>query len=477
MTRQLFLEIVNHELYETLFIIILFFLFCWWSQFQLSYLLLGVKVSAKRMIPALFVMMTFSLFSKQFINMTLCAIIAPFLMAFLICITVKGTHYLKAGWVALSSIIVSNVGSISIASLLCATNPRVNYFLLHTPLGLVTGTGLDTLFPLLAIVIMPRIKLKTSLIPPINAKPDRMDIKAIFIYFSIYATNYFAALIVYISFINHYHFILVALAIYWCTAIATIGGHYQHVKTMTQTFEKEKSDLITEKTNLETAKLSLEADKSILEADKLSLKADKARLESDKSKLEANKIGLEAIKTWLEADKVRVEAEARKLDFEKNRLSELTNRLEEENTKLLTQIQELAKSSANGESAREKMLTDLLMKHSAESEKILGPIRIKRSKLNDKDKNILNVLTGKSNHEIVDILSLDEEESIIFVSIIQGRSNREIAATLNMAEGSVGNTVGRFLKKFELSDRDQLLPYILEYFANIGLIQPGKSPE
>ena len=409
MTRQLFLEIVSHKLYGTLFIIILSFFICWWTLFKLSYLLLGVKVTVKQMAPALFVMVAFSLFMKQFLHAAIFSITMPLLMAFLLWIITKGIHYLKAGWVALSSIIFSNVSSISMASLLCAINPRINHFLLQTPLGLIAGTWLETFFTSLAIFILSRIKLKTSLVPPVSEKPGRLDFMAIFIYLSIFATNYLAAFMVYISLINHYRFIPMALAVFWSTAIVTIIGYYRQVKTMTQTFEAEKFELITEKERLEEEKRQIEIDRNRVAAEKAKLEMEKDRIEKEKNQLQIDKANLLAEK----------------------------NQLEEEKIGLINEIQELSnqdgfKSPKINQIVKEFVLRVLNLEHS-EDDRSNDP-------LTDRELSVLNLVKD-------------------------GMDNKEIAAALDLDPGTIKNITHVLFKKVNVKNRTQLALYASNLFS------------
>ncbi len=67
------------------------------------------------------------------------------------------------------------------------------------------------------------------------------------------------------------------------------------------------------------------------------------------------------------------------------------------------------------------------------------------------------------------LAQLTEREREVFPLIAAGRSNREIAAELHLAEGTVKIHVGRILAKFGLRDRVQVV--VLAYES--GLIAPG----
>jgi DNA-binding NarL/FixJ family response regulator len=65
---------------------------------------------------------------------------------------------------------------------------------------------------------------------------------------------------------------------------------------------------------------------------------------------------------------------------------------------------------------------------------------------------------------------LTERERTVFAELARGRSNREIATTLLLSEGTVKIHVGKILAKLELRDRIQAV--VLAY--ETGLITPGQ---
>lgn len=70
-----------------------------------------------------------------------------------------------------------------------------------------------------------------------------------------------------------------------------------------------------------------------------------------------------------------------------------------------------------------------------------------------------NIPTKKSQNIA---FSLTPREESILKLIAQGNSNKEIATTLSLAEGTVKNALSRILEKLKLKDRTQLAIYALK---------------
>ncbi|HEX3047830.1 MAG TPA: response regulator transcription factor [Bacillota bacterium] len=66
--------------------------------------------------------------------------------------------------------------------------------------------------------------------------------------------------------------------------------------------------------------------------------------------------------------------------------------------------------------------------------------------------------TSAANETVDDKLKfkLTEKEISVIKLVVKGKSNREIAATMNLSEGRVKNIITKILSKLELEDRTQL---------------------
>jgi DNA-binding NarL/FixJ family response regulator len=76
---------------------------------------------------------------------------------------------------------------------------------------------------------------------------------------------------------------------------------------------------------------------------------------------------------------------------------------------------------------------------------------------------------GRQHQRDALLTQLTDRERAVFAQLAAGRSNREIAAELHLAEGTVKIHVGRILAKLRLRDRVQAVVFAYES----GLITPG----
>lgn len=58
--------------------------------------------------------------------------------------------------------------------------------------------------------------------------------------------------------------------------------------------------------------------------------------------------------------------------------------------------------------------------------------------------------------------NLDEDEIIIIKYIVEGKSNKEIAALINYSEGTIKNKVSKIYDKIGINDRLRLAIYAVE---------------
>lgn len=76
--------------------------------------------------------------------------------------------------------------------------------------------------------------------------------------------------------------------------------------------------------------------------------------------------------------------------------------------------------------------------------------------------NVINEKTGKTEKTEKSTVPLTQREVEIVRLIVYGKSNKEIAASLFLSEGSVRNMVSSILMKLEFKDRTQLAVYAVK---------------
>jgi DNA-binding NarL/FixJ family response regulator len=103
----------------------------------------------------------------------------------------------------------------------------------------------------------------------------------------------------------------------------------------------------------------------------------------------------------------------------------------------------------------------------AGGEAVLAPTATRR--LIDQFMPLLPDPNGQTHRDTV-LDQLTDRERSVFALLATGRSNREIATELRVAEGTVKIHVGRILAKLDLRDRVQAV--VLAYES--GLITPGR---
>lgn len=87
-------------------------------------------------------------------------------------------------------------------------------------------------------------------------------------------------------------------------------------------------------------------------------------------------------------------------------------------------------------------------------------------------KNVISVLKGelvethlreKEIENTIEILDLSNMEIKIIRHMVDGKSNREIAAALNFTEGTIKNKVSKLLGKLNLKDRTQVAVFAIKH--------------
>jgi DNA-binding CsgD family transcriptional regulator len=360
-TRQVFLEILDKQLFAALFCISVAYLISWFIVIKLGFLVLNVKVSIQKIIPLIIIGSIYSFWAKQLLPLLIVGIGIPILVAFLLWITTR-VHPFRAGWVALLILLSTGVGEL-IQGVLCSVIPGATFFLLQSAWGYVAGTVIETIGPLLALVILPKIipKLKNPILPPIGMKPDRIDFTAFIIYFTMYSASYIASIVLCISLINGYQYIFLFLVFLLVMVITTILGYFRMVNIMQKKFELQIS--------------GLEEEKAELEANKAKLEAEKANLELEKGEL------IKKVRKLSSMNNMEIALKSEQFDAIVNDFIDKINNIKNPLTK-----------PANGQVIDQ-----------AESDLVLKPIKWAKYHITPREKLILEgVVAGKTNQQIGD---------------------------------------------------------------------------
>ncbi len=105
-------------------------------------------------------------------------------------------------------------------------------------------------------------------------------------------------------------------------------------------------------------------------------------------------------------------------------------------------------------------------------EELIMAVKSVHSNLYVMHKNVLEVLKEeilritkerKTNNETIDRYELSPMEIKIIQQMVNGKSNREIAASLNFTEGTIKNKVSKLLSKLDLKDRTQIAVFAIKH--------------
>lgn len=97
-----------------------------------------------------------------------------------------------------------------------------------------------------------------------------------------------------------------------------------------------------------------------------------------------------------------------------------------------------------------------------ENEKIVNSIRAVSGGINVFCENIFSSLKQSMTVAAPEGFDITEREKEIMVLITEGCDNKEIAARLYLAEGTVRNNISRLLEKLHLKDRTQLAVFAVK---------------
>lgn len=239
MTRELLLTIINQKLFLDIALIIITYLIYWIISLKLCLQILEIKASIKKLVPAIFIMFIYSLAARLIIPRLLFSIIEAFLIAILLTFIAPKVSYLKYLWSAFLSILISGISSITALSVLSFLNPNISTFFLKATLGMPAGTILEVIVPSLVLFILPRLKKKLPLVPPIE-KIGFYDIIGVITFGSLFYIVYYEAIKFASSLKDDPQYAFKDMISLWIAAIAAVTGHYTVVRNLKKKNEYEQ---------------------------------------------------------------------------------------------------------------------------------------------------------------------------------------------------------------------------------------------
>ncbi|MCL6592275.1 MAG: LuxR C-terminal-related transcriptional regulator [Firmicutes bacterium] len=230
MTRALFLDILKNNLIGPLILIIVVYLFYWCLMLTLGCRILNVKVNKIIFTFAVFIMLCNCIFTRWYIPPMVYGIEMAVLAALFLKINGGSACSIsRALWSSISIILISALGDIFIFLPACL-NKNVADFINVSPIGIAIGGLLETLFPALALIVLPRLR-KLFLVPTFK-KSDRYEIYVVGLYTLMYIALYLEMIIIYIGIANEAKYLFMYLILLWITTIGIILGHYMVIKSL-----------------------------------------------------------------------------------------------------------------------------------------------------------------------------------------------------------------------------------------------------
>ena len=204
MTRDLFLNILKHNLIGPLISIIVVYLFYWWLMLSLGCRILNIKINLLILSPSIFIMLCYAIFIRWYIHPVAYGIVLAVLVTVLLKINGGAACNIpRALWTSISIILISGLGDTFVLFPAYLNENAANY-LMQTPVGNALSGLLETIFPFLTFIALPRLK-KISLLLPLKKSnhSNRYELYIVATYCLMYIALYLAMLVVYISALHH----------------------------------------------------------------------------------------------------------------------------------------------------------------------------------------------------------------------------------------------------------------------------------
>jgi DNA-binding CsgD family transcriptional regulator len=247
MTKELLMEIITKKLFFELIVILITYSTLMFVFFKLSSPILGTNITFGKTLPGIFTLVLFTLFGRLILPHELYGLVFIGLLVISLKVIIK-VKWINSVWTGILVVFIDMLGTFAIQAPLCSFNANIADFILTTPLGVVLGTLIEMLFPLIALFVLST--LNVSIIPSLGKKTTFIDIVAVLTFATLFYWVYSASCRLLISLNNNPKHIIPNLISEGIAAVGSVLGFYIiHVKYREQR-ESERKMHQEEKTEL-----------------------------------------------------------------------------------------------------------------------------------------------------------------------------------------------------------------------------------
>jgi DNA-binding CsgD family transcriptional regulator len=280
MTKDILIQLITKALVLDLVLLEISYLASWLVALKLGFRILELEVRLKEIFFGALIGASTNLFIKPFLPIPAAAFIQFFLLL-LFLKTLKKVRFIKAFWATFLTLIIIFLGALFIEGPLCFVDPRFAFYLTKTPYGMILGVLIETLFPVIALLILS--KHTVTLIPPLGKRLVRLDIIGVFTFGFMFFSVYNSTIKLYLAVKNNPKDLLMHLFYDWMTTVGAVLGGYLILTTIQKQREIERRNLESE----------LESKQQNLESEQQRFKLEQQKFESERRKFIMEKENLE----------------------------------------------------------------------------------------------------------------------------------------------------------------------------------------
>jgi DNA-binding CsgD family transcriptional regulator len=187
MTRELLFRLINQQLFSQLLLVELSFLLSWFIVLKLQLRIVEAQIEPKRILPWAVIGSLLNLFIRPCFPAIISFILQIVLLALFL--RVQGKARLISGfWAIVLSQMTIIIGSYLTITILCYWDKDIRSFMLNSEYGMIIGTLVETMGPMLLLHILTVFKFSVTL--PLSRKPTRYELIGVFafglMYFSVF---------------------------------------------------------------------------------------------------------------------------------------------------------------------------------------------------------------------------------------------------------------------------------------------------